>query len=55
MQYELELFFLWEEETCLKMLIYIHGFIQAVLLMSVFEKILSFRMLYFVKNDNKSS
>ena len=31
------------------MLIYIQGFIQAVLLMSVFEKRSSFRMLYFVK------
>ena len=29
------------------------GFIQAVLLMSVFERRLSHRILYFVKNDHK--
>ena len=29
------------------------GFIQAVLLMSIFERRLSFQMLYFMKNDHK--
>ena len=29
------------------------GFIQAVLPMSIFEKRLSFRMVYFMKNDHK--
>ena len=32
---------------------YSQGFIQAVLLISVFERRLSFRMLYFVKKDHK--
>ena len=32
---------------------YIQGFIQAVLLMLIFEKRLSFRMLYFVEKDHK--
>ena len=31
----------------------IQGFIQADLLISVFERRLSFRMLYFVKNNHK--
>ena len=32
---------------------YIQGFIQAVLLMSSFERRLSFRMLYFVEKNDK--
>ena len=31
----------------------VQGFIQAVFLMFVFERKLSFQMLYFVINDNK--
>ena len=33
--------------------IHMEGFTQAVLLMSVYEKRLRFRMLYFEKNDHK--
>ena len=41
-----------EEESCMESYNY-QGFIQAVLLMSVFEGRLSFWMLYLEKNDHK--
>ena len=33
--------------------IYTTGFVQAVLVMAVYERRLSFRVLHFVKNDHK--